>query len=267
MVFLRQFSLVTVLMLSMVGGVSAEGMLRYAGATTLQRYFMPEVARIFTGETGIKVLIEGGNTGPGISALLNGEVDMAGAGRHLTAAEKSKGLVEHLLGWDVLAIVVHEKNPLESLTLTQLQGIFSGETSNWHEVGGSNGPIVVVTSPQGSGMRSAVKDLILKEKKVFSREIVSAIVAESDQQVSMFPGGITALSRSMLNAEHVKAIKIDGVEPTPAKIADGSYPLAKPLALVTKGAPQVQSDLARFIALVYSPEGKALLGKSFVPVE
>jgi len=116
MVFLRQFSLVTVLMLSMVGGVSAEGMLRYAGATTLQRYFMPEVARIFTGETGIKVLIEGGNTGPGISALLNGEVDMAGAGRHLTAAEKSKGLVEHLLGWDVLAIVVHEKNPLESLT-------------------------------------------------------------------------------------------------------------------------------------------------------
>jgi phosphate transport system substrate-binding protein len=71
-----------------------------------------------------------------------------------------------------------------------LQGIFSGETSNWHEVGGSNGPIVVVTSPQGSGMRSAVKDLILKEKKVFSREIVSAIVAESDQQVSMFPGGL-----------------------------------------------------------------------------
>jgi len=96
---------------------------------------------------------------------------------------------------------------------------------------------------------------------------VSAIVAESDQQVSMFPGGITALSRSMLNAEHVKAIKIDGVEPTPANIADGSYPLAKPLALVTKGPPQVQSDLARLIALVYSPEGKALLRKSFVPVD
>lgn len=265
--FLRQFGLVTVLVLSMVGGACAEGVLRYAGATTLQRFFMPEAARIFNGDTGIKVLIEGGNTGPGISALLNGEVDMAGSGRHLTEAEKSKGLVEHFLGWDVLAIVVHETNPLESLSLAQLQGIFSGAITNWQDVGGSNVPIVVVTSPKGSGMRSAVQDLVLQEKNFLSREIVSAIVAESDQQVSMFPGGITALSRSMLNAAHVKALQVGGVTPTAANIADGSYPLAKPLALVTKGQPQTQSDLARFIALVYSPEGKALLAKSFVPVE
>lgn len=265
--FLRHVGLATIIVLLTVGGACAEKALRYAGATTLQRSFMPEAARLFNGDTGIKVLIEGGNTGPGISALLSGEVDMAGAGRHLTAAEKDKGLVEHFLGWDVLAIVVHEQNPLENLTLAQLQGIFAGKISNWQDVGGSNLPIVVVTSPQGSGMRSAITDLILKEKPYLSREIVSAIVAECDQQVSMFPGGITALSRSMLNAEHVKAIQVDGVAPTMANIADGRYALAKPLALITKGQPLVQSDLARFIALVYSPEGKALLGKSFVPVE
>lgn len=243
----------------------ADHALRYAGATTLQRFYMPEVARYFTDATAIKVHIEGGNTGPGISALLKGEVDMAGAGRFLTDAEKKKGLVEHLLGWDVLSIIVHANNPIDTLTLDQLQGIFSGEISDWQNLGGKPGPIVVVTCPQGSGMRSSVKKLILREKEYSAREIVSAIVAEADQQVSMFQTGITALSKSMLDAKQVKAIKVNGISPTAASIADGSYPLAKPLTLVTLGKPE--GELARFFDVVNSPQGQAALRKSFVPVQ
>ncbi len=262
---LRLFVILTVILLFLVGGAWAEGVLRYAGATTLQRFFMPEVGRIFTNDTAIKVNIEGGNTGPGIKALLKGDVDMAGAGRLLTEAEKQQGLVEHFLGWDVLAIVVHEDNPLEDLTNEQLQGIFSGELTNWQQVGGAVNPIVVVTSPKGSGMRNSVKKMILHEKDYRNREIVSAIVAGSDQQVSMFPGGITALSRSMLDADHVKAIKVDGVAATAENVAAGKYPLIKPLTLVTNGEPQ--GDLARFIDLVKSPKGKGALKRSFVPAE
>lgn len=263
--FLCRLVILTSIALSAAGGAWADHALRYAGATTLQRFFMPEVARLFTAETAIKVHIEGGNTGPGIKALLNGDVDMAGAGRLLTAAEKQQGLVEHFLGWDVLAIVVHESNPLESLSLEQLQGVFSGEVANWQDIGGTDSPIVVVTSPKGSGMRNAVKKLILHEKDYLKREIVSAIVAASDQQVSMFPVGITALSRSMLDADHVKTLKVDGVEPTADNIATGKYPLAKPLTLVTKGEPQ--GELSRFITLVKSPLGKGALQKSFVPAD
>lgn len=265
MVFLRKFSVLVTIVLAMASSARADELLRYAGATTLQQYFMPEIARVFSRDTAVKVHIEGGNTDPGIRALLNNEIDMAGAGRMLSAAEISQGLIEHFLGWDVLAIVVHEQNPLEGLTLEQLQGIFSGTITNWQDVGGVAGPIVVVTCPKGAGMRSAVKSLILQEKEYLPREIVSAIVAESDQQVSMFPGGITALSRSMLNADHVKAIKVNGVVPDASNIAAGRYPLAKPLVLVTKGEPQ--GNLARFIALVKSQRGRAILRKSFVPEE
>jgi len=265
MALLGRIVILAVLVLSLTGVACAEGMLRYAGATTLQRFFMPEIARIFTGETGIRVHIEGGNTGPGIDALLHGEIDIAGAGRHLTDAEKSKGLVELFLGWDVLSIVVHEQNPVENLSLVQLQGIFSGEIGNWKDVGGNDIPIVVITCPPGSGMRSAVQDLILKDNAFVDREIVSAIVAESDQQVSLFPGGMTSLSRSMLDAEHVKTIKVDDVLPTATNIAKGLYPLVKPLALITKGPPQ--GNLARFMELVESKQGKTILGRSFVPVE
>ena len=265
MAFLRQFGILTAIVLTMAGGAWANESLRYSGATTLQRYFMPEIGRAFSKDTAIKVNIEGGNTDPGIKALLNDEIDMAGAGRFLSKTEKSKGLVEHFLGWDVLAIVVHEQNPLEDLTVDQLQGIFSGAITNWQDVGGVAGPIDVVTSPIGSGMRSAVKSLILKEKDYLTREIVSAIVAESDQQVSMFPVGITVLSRSMLDADHVKAVKVNGAAPDAANIAAGRYPLVKPLVLVTKGEPQ--GDLARFIALAKGQRGRAILQKSFVPVE
>jgi phosphate transport system substrate-binding protein len=252
------------LLLLVAGNAYAEGVLRYAGATTLQKFFMPEVARIFSSDTAIKVSVEGGNTGPGIRALLKGEVDMAGAGRLLTDAEKEQGLVEHFLGWDVLSIVVHKDNLVGDLSVEQLQGIFSGSVADWKEVGGSAGPILVVTCPKASGMRSAVKKLILKDKDFLSREVVSAIVAEADQQVSMFSVGITALSKSMVDAKNVKSIKVNGVTPTAQHISDGKYPLAKPLTLVTMGEPQ--GDLVRFLDLVKSEQGKAILRGSFVPV-
>lgn len=265
MVFSRQVCVLTFVLLVLAANAYAEGVLRYAGATTLQRFFMPEVSRHFTDITAIKVNIEGGNTGPGINALLKGEVDMAGAGRRLTKKEKSQGLVELFLGWDVLAIVVHEQNPVENLSLAQLQGIFSGEIVDWQQVGGTPDPIVVVTCPTGSGMRSAVKSLILKDKGYVEREIVSAIVAEADYQVSLFPTGITALSQSMLDANRVKTIKVDGVEPTAENVADGSYALAKPLALVTLGEPK--GDVARFFDVVKSPQGKEALRRNFVPAQ
>jgi phosphate transport system substrate-binding protein len=147
--------------------------------------------------------------------------------------------------------------------MDQLQQIFSGETTNWKEVGGADAPIVLITCPEGSGMRSAVKKLILKDKKFPGSEIVSAIVAKADQQVSMFPVGITALSHSMLDAGNVKALLVNDVSPTTENINNGSYPLAKRLTLVTRGQPE--GDLKRFLTLAMSAQGKAVLQKSFVP--
>ena len=255
--------LVALVCLSSTLAAAAEDLLRYAGATTLQRSFMPEAARIFQGETGVRIQIEGGNTNPGIRSLLAGEVDMAGAGRHLTAEEKKQGLVEHFLGWDVLAVVVQRTNPVDALTVAQLRGIFSGEISNWKEVGGRDEPIIVVTSPKGSGMRAAVQELILGEKPFTAAEVVSGVVGQADQQVSMFPAGITAVSLSMVDNERVRAVLVDGVAPTAANVADGRYVLAKPLALVTRGAPKGQ--LERFIKFTLSPRGQGVLSKSFVP--
>lgn len=243
--------------------VSAEELLRYAGATTLQRSFMVEAARAFQGETGVRIQVDGGNTNPGLRALLAGEVDMAGAGRHLTAEEKKQGLVEHFLGWDMLAIVVPRTLPVENLTLEQLGDIFSGKIVNWKDVGGKDQPMVVVTSPKGSGMRAAVQDLILKDKAFTPQEVVSGVVGQADQQLTMFPGSITAVSLSMVDNVQAKTLSVNGIAPTAANVAAGRYPLAKPLALVTRGQPKGQ--LQRFVEFALSPRGQAILAKQFVP--
>ncbi len=241
---------------------AAEETLRYAGATTLQRYFMPEASRAFSAETGVRMTIDGGNTDPGIKALLAGNVDLAGAGRHLTAAEKAQGLVEHFLGWDILAIVVAKDNPVANLSHEQLRGVFAGDLVSWRAVGGPDQPIVVMTAPKGSGMRSAVEDLILKGRALTPKEVVSAVVAQSDQQVSLFSGAISAISLSMVDSNNVKVIAVDGVEPLPANVQLKKYPLVKPLVLVTRGQPQ--GALAKFIALAKGPRGQKILNKQFV---
>ena len=263
MSLLRPLLLILALVPGVFGLSLAEADLRYAGATTLQRFFMPEAARVFADQTDLLFSVEGGNTAPGLAALLKGEIDVAGAGRHLTEQEKSAGLVEYFLGWDMLSIVVNQANPVENLTREQLQAIFSGKIDHWQAVGGADLPIVVVTSPRGSGMRSSVQSLILGDSSYLKREVVAAIVAEADKQVMLFPSAITALSRSMVDEPGVKTIKVDAVEATAENLASGRYPLAKPLVLVTKGVPQ--GALASFIELATGPRGQEILARHFVP--
>ncbi|MDT8441948.1 MAG: phosphate ABC transporter substrate-binding protein [Desulfuromonadales bacterium] len=259
----RFFLACLVLLIVVPGPLLAESNLRYAGATTLQRYFMPEAVRVFSEQFDVRFTIEGGNTGPGLAALIKGNIDLAGAGRALTAEEKAAGLVEHFLGWDVLAVVLNRTNPVSDLSREQLQAIFSGGISNWQEVGGVEQPVIVITNPKGSGMRAAVKQLILGDKDYLDLEVVSAIVAESDSKVAMFANGITALSMSMVDDDKVKTIRVDDVEPTAETLAAGRYSLAKPLYLVTMGPPQ--GLLADFVRLATGHQGQEILARHFVP--
>lgn len=254
---------VVLLLLVMPGLLCAQTTLRYAGATTLQRYFMPEAARVFSDQTDVRFTIDGGNTDPGLAAVLGGSIDVAGSGRALTRQEKAAGLVEHFLGWDVLAIVLHQANPVDDLSRQQLQSIFTGEIDNWQTLGGADQPIIVITNPRGSGMRSAVQSLILGKRDYLDLEVISAIVAESDQKVALFPNAMTALSMSMVDEARVKVIKVDGVIPSAETLDDGSYALAKPLYLVTRGQPG--GALASFIELATGPQGAEILSRRFVP--
>lgn len=243
------------------GGALAAESLRYAGATTLQQFYLPDVAIAFEAHSGGLIIVQGGNTDPGLNALVAGQIDLAGAGRSLTPAEKASGLVETLIGWDALSVVVHASNPLENLSPGQLKGLFSGQIHNWRELGGADLPVQVISSPLGSGMRAAVHELLLGQLPMTRRELISARVVDSDDQVARYPGGLCLLSHSMVQAREVKVVEVDGVLPTWENVASQRYLLVKPLHLVTRGKPRGLA--AQFIEFTLSDEGQELLSRNF----
>lgn len=267
--FKNQLAILAMYSLPLMGYLSLSAMdvearvnqLSYAGATTLERHFMPQAAKLFKNRTGIEFSITGGNTGPGIQALIEGTVDIAGAGRYLKAQEKATGLTEHLLGWDALYVVVHRDNPVETLSLEQLRDIISGRVDNWQTVGGPDLAIMVISSPPGSGMRSSVRKTVLQKLNFTGQEVISPIVRDADRLVAQFPTAISVLSASMVDIEDVKVLNINEVPPSPQNVNIGSYPLVKPLLLVTKKAPT--KEVAEFVALAQSLDGQLIIADKF----
>lgn len=242
----------------------AETPLRYAGATTLQRDFLPEATALFTQKTGIQFVISGGNTDAGLQALQAGTVDFAGAGRALSAAEKAAGLKEHLLAWDPLIFVVHRSNPVGNLTRAQLRGIFDGTIRNWKELGGRDQPVMVVLGPESSGIYATVQQMLLNGKKPLKTALLTPLVADGDQQVAQMPTAICPLSKSMIDQPEVRLLRIDGIEPSSAEVAARRYPLLRPLSLVTPRSPR--PAVQHFIDFARGPEGLEILTKNFFPV-
>lgn len=238
---------------------------RYAGATTLQRDFMLEAVNKFGSTHNVRFELEGGNSNAGIKALSAGGIDLAGSGRFLTNQEKAAGLVEYLVGWDPLVVVVHSSNPIENVNSEDLRRMLMGTVFNWNQLGGRDLPLVQVAAPPGSGVHDVVEQFLQEEgEHISSQAVVSLVVADADKNVSLLPAGFTVTSQSMVDADRIKVIKIDGLLPDRVAVISGQYPLIKPLLLVTKG--KARGTLALFVNFAKSPEGQSIIAKKFVPL-
>ena len=246
------------------GRVAGSELLRYAGATTLQRDFMLDASRRFATVHDVRFQLEGGNSSAGLKALSAGAIDLAGSGRFLTAKEKKMGLVEHLIGWDPLVVVVHATNPIENVRSEDLRRMLLGSVRNWKQLGGRDLPLLQVAAAPGSGVHEAVDIFLHNEQHVTPQSIVSPVVADADRKVALLPAGFTVTSMSMVEAAQVKVIKVDGLLPNRQNVMAGEYPLLKPLLLVTRG--KAKGTLALLVNFAKSPEGQALIAKKFVPL-
>ncbi len=242
----------------------ASEVFRYAGATTLQQDFMRAASHRFATVHDVRFELEGGSSNAGIKALSTGAIDLAGSGRFLTAQEKRAGLVEHLIGWDPLVVVVHVTNPIENVSSEDLRRMILGTVINWNQIGGRDLPLLQVAAPQGSGVHEAVKQFLFSGQQISSRAIVSPVVADADKNVTLLPAGFTVTSMSMVDADRVKVIRVDGFSPYCQAVKTGEYPLIKPLLLVTRG--KVKGALELFVNFAKSPEGQAIIAKQFVPL-
>jgi phosphate transport system substrate-binding protein len=228
------------------------------------------------------VAVTGGGSGTGISALINGTVDLANASRKIKDRElamaKERGVdpVEHIVGYDALAVFLHPDNPLSALTIDQLAGIYGegGELDTWSQLGVtvpgcSSDEIIRISRQNNSGTYAYFKGAVLPkagEYKLGSRDMHGS--KDVVDLVENTPCAIGYSGLAYAN-DHVKmpCITDDGacITPSVATAVDRSYPIARPLFMYTNGQPT--GAVKVYLDWILSDEGQCIiLDKGYAPV-
>ncbi|KJS14873.1 MAG: phosphate-binding protein [Peptococcaceae bacterium BRH_c4b] len=234
-----------------------------AGSTSVQP-LSEELVKVFQEKNpGVTINVQGGGSSQGVKAATEGICEIGAASRNLKDTEK--GLTTHQIAVDGIAVVVSPKNALTELSADQVKKIFSGEITNWKEVGGADGAINVVTREAGSGTRGAFEEMALGEEvKITDKAITQASNGAVRQTVAGDEKAIGYLSLGYVN-EEVKGVKYEGTEPTVDNIKAGNYKVSRPFLYLTKGEPQgVAKD---YIDFVLSPEGQEIVAKEYITVK
>ena len=227
-----------------------------AGSTTVMP-IAEMAAERFQEATGDRVLVSGLGSSAGIEAVMNGTADIATSSRGLTAAEEATGeLVTTVVARDGIAVIVNAGNPVGNLSIAQLRAVYAGDVTNWSELGGPDLPILVVNRDEASGTREAFKSIVMDGTRFDATAAVLPGTGQVRDVVSRTPGAIGYISigfvDSAFTTSKVKALSIDGVEPTEANVASGAYPVSRSLYLFTKGEPT--GEAKAYIDEVLSPD-------------
>ena len=216
----------------------------------------------------VKINVSGIKCGQVIKSVGEGEIDIGFIGRELKPDEKEKypDIKRIVIGKKSIAIIVHPNNPVNELSLEQVAKIFAGEITNWKEVGGFDKDIHVIVREKGCE-REILEKLVMKpyKKNITANASVKSSYEEIKATVSKDEGSIGYILLGYVD-DTVKALKINGVEPTVQNVLSGDYPITKTFYLITKGEP---SELEKvFIDFVLSEEGqKAMEDMDYIRVK
>lgn len=263
---MKAASILTVVALVLsVGAVSAVE-ITAAGSTTVQPLAELLAEAFESTHDDAMIIVQGGGSSVGVQSAADGTADIGMASREIKDSELADypGIVVHTIARDGIAIVTCPGSGVSDLTLDQVRDIFAGEITNWDEVGGSHEMITVVAREEGSGTRAAFEELVMGESLICLEAILQPSNGAVRTTVATTPGCIAFLSFGYLD-ESVSTIDIDGAAPTPANAANGSYPIVRPLNMITLGAPS--GTVAAWIAFILSAEGQEIVaGEGYLPV-
>lgn len=242
------------------------------GSDTIGAKLAPQLAEVYkqkTPDAGFEIAAEGSSTG--VAAVIDNTCDIGMSSReakdkeHAKAAEKNVKLHETTIAFDGIAVIVNEANPLANLTLKQIEGIFTGETKDWSEIGGKPGKISAYTRNTSSGTYSSFAKLAMSKKDYGKETLKQAGNEAIVQQTAGNPNGIGYVGLAYIKADGIKVVGVDGVKPEPKTINDKSYPIARPLYYYTNGAPEGKAK--SFIDFTLSAEGQKIVAEvGFVPL-
>lgn len=235
----------------LTGSVSTDG-------STSMESVIGALGEAFT-EANAKVTFTYNPTGSsaGIQAVQEGRCDIGLSSRALKDEEKASGLTETVLAYDGIAMIVNPANTVEDLTVEQIAAIYTGEITNWSEVGGEDAEIVLIGREAGSGTRSGFEEITgTGDACKYRQELTST--GDVITAVAQNPGAIGYASLASVK-DTVKALKVDGVTPSEETVKDGSYKIQRPFVLATKDGVELSETAQAFFDYITSGEANEII--------
>ncbi|NJO81301.1 MAG: phosphate ABC transporter substrate-binding protein [Blastochloris sp.] len=244
---------------------SVAGRLTFAGSTTMQPLVEQLAVAYRQQYPNVELEVAAGGSVVGINAVQDGSADIGMASRELREEELLPGVERYHVASDALAIIVHPDNPVRQLTVEQLQGIYTGEITNWREVDGADSVIIPVVREVSSGTRGAFDDIVLGDRVLMETIDVQVTAGEVEARVASRPDAIGYVGFGNIGSD-VVVISINNVEPTPQTIQSSEYPLQRPLLLLTGSLSRELSQ--SFVDFALSTEGQGIVNaEGWVPVQ
>ncbi len=260
---------------------SSRSIIENKGSDTLVNVAQAWAEEYRTIKPAVAVAVSGGGSGTGIAALINGTVDIANASRSIKenelaqARENGQNPIEHVVGFDALAVFLHPDNPIESISKEQLQSIYAegGSAENWTDLGVTvpgckDQEIVRVSRQNNSGTYAYFREAVLdgSEYKLGSRDLHG-----SKDVVDLVSATACAIGYSGLAyANHevkMPCVETDAgcITPSPETAVDGTYPIARPLLMYTSGEPT--GEVKEYLDWIFSDEAQCIISnKGYAPV-
>jgi len=228
-----------------------------AGSTSVQPYveiLVEEYAALHPDKT---IDVQGGGSSAGIQAVESHTAQIGMSSRNLRDTEKDLWSIE--ITKDALAVIINPDNPVSSLTLEQIRGIYTAGFDNWNQLGGPDARIHVIAREEGSGTRSAFEELVMDEQRITPRAIVQDSNGSVRQLVSDDPFSIGFISLGLVDVGErpVKALRIDDVAATKNNVLNGDYSLYRSFLFVALEKPT--GSVMQFIDFIRSPDGQRIM--------
>lgn len=199
-------------------------------------------------------------SGSGIQAVQEGRCDIGLSSRNLKEEEAAGGLEATILAYDGIAVIVSPENPVVDLDVETIAKLYTGEITNWKDVGGNDAPVVLIGREAGSGTRDGFESITdTKEQCQYRQELTST--GDVITAVAQNPDAIGYASLASLK-DSVKAVTVGGVAPTEDTVNDGSYVIQRPFVLVTRKDTALSDAAQAFFEFATSPDAAELIANA-----
>ena len=242
------------------GSTAVSGTVSTDGSTSMEKVIGALSESYMAQNSGVTVTYNPTGSGSGITAVQEDTCDIGLSSRALKDEEKAAGLTETVLAYDGIAIIVHPDNPVSDLTIEQLAKLYTGEITNWKEVGGNDAEVVLIGREAASGTRDGFESITgTADKCQYRQELTST--GDVITAVSQNPDAIGYASLASVK-DSVKALSVGGVTPGEETVKDGSYAVQRPFVLVTVEGKELSAAAQAFFDYMTSADAASIIAKA-----